>query len=182
MAHSQSTVFQSLRDMKGTTPYKSDAESSTDGNVVTKAASASGAIRSLDFRRRNFDHRLESRLGVQSQTCFLRPRSEQPLVPFSVMNSIEAAVKKLLPKSCLSRVIIRDNLSALRVSEPKIRTSDKTKKRMSHLHDHLKKKFITEQQRKLGNWRQESLDIQQYLDSLRVHEAQLQSRKANQPP
>lgn len=50
-----------------------------------------------------------------------------------------------------------------------MRASDKTKKKMSHLYDHLKKKFMTEQLRKLGRWRQGSINIQQYLDSIPVY-------------
>ncbi|XP_048199258.1 uncharacterized protein C5orf52 homolog [Perognathus longimembris pacificus] len=188
MAHSQSPIFQSSRGTKSATthPYrrsvKWDLDSSTDGKIVTKAASASGAVRGSDFRRRNFDNWHETRLGVQSQTCFPRPRSEQPVLPFSAMNPSEIARKKCLPKSRLSRLIIRDNLGAQRVSELEVRTSDKSKKKVSHLHDHLKKKFITNQERKLGHWRQEALGVQQYLDSLRVDKVQLQTRKKDQPP
>ncbi|KAM4827478.1 uncharacterized protein C5orf52 homolog [Thomomys bottae] len=154
-----------------------DLESSTDGKSVTKAASTSGAIRGLDFRRRNFDNWRETSLGAQSRTCFLRPRNEQPLVLFSEITSNEAAAKKCLPKSRLSRLIIRDNLSTLHVPEMEVKAPDKTKERMSHLYDHLKKKFLTEQQRKLEHWRQESLDTQQYLDNLRI---QPQAGKKNQ--
>lgn len=39
------------------------------------------------------------------------------------MNSSEAAVKKFLPKSHLSRVIIRDNLSAQRIYEMEVKLS-----------------------------------------------------------
>ncbi|GAB5579206.1 uncharacterized protein C5orf52 homolog [Prionailurus iriomotensis] len=123
------------------------------------------------------------------------------------MNSSEAAVKKFLPKSNLPPVIIRDNLSAQRVYEmerPKsgwayeiltlkrveeaqemmIRASDKTKRKMSHLYDHLKKKFMTDQLRKLGCWRRESMNIQQYLDSIQVCKVQfnLHPHRKSQPP
>ncbi|XP_004481395.1 uncharacterized protein C5orf52 homolog [Dasypus novemcinctus] len=112
-------------------------------------------------------------LGVRPQIIFLRPRTAQTPVLFSLMNSSEAAVKKLLPKSHLSRVIIRDNLSAQRILEIEIRASDKTKKKMGHLFDHLKKKFLTDQLRKLGRWRREFASIQQYLDSTRAYKFQL---------
>lgn len=39
------------------------------------------------------------------------------------MNSSETAVKKFLPKSHLSRVIIRDNLSAQRIYEMEVKSS-----------------------------------------------------------
>nr|XP_008270360.1 uncharacterized protein C5orf52 homolog isoform X2 [Oryctolagus cuniculus] len=99
----------------------------------------------------------------------------------SVTNSSEAAVKRFLPKNHLSRVIIRDNLSAQRICEVEIRASEKTKKKMSHLHDHLKKKFMLEQLQKLGRWRRESMSIRQYLYSLQpVYK--FQPHKRSQPP
>ncbi|XP_032165236.1 uncharacterized protein C5orf52 homolog isoform X1 [Mustela erminea] len=120
-----------------------------------------------------------------------RPLGPRPWFPRSpehfragLMNSSEAAVKKFLPKSNLSRVIIRDNLSAQRIYEMEIRASDKTKRKMSHLYDHLKKKFMTDQLRKLGRWRRESMIIQQYLDSIRLYKVhfKLQRNKKSQPP
>ncbi|ELW66544.1 uncharacterized protein C5orf52 homolog [Tupaia chinensis] len=155
-----------------------DLRSSTDYGPAVQASTGSRASRgSLFFRR-------DRGLGVQPQICFLRPRSTQSPVFFSIMNSSEAAVKKFLPKSHLSRVIIRDNLSAQRIYEMEIRASEKTKKKMGHLYDHLKKKFMTDQLRKLGRWRRESLGIQQYLDAIRVYKVQLKlrSRKRNRPP
>uniref|UniRef100_I3N1M5 Chromosome 5 open reading frame 52 n=1 Tax=Ictidomys tridecemlineatus TaxID=43179 RepID=I3N1M5_ICTTR len=111
--------------------------------------------------------RQETGHGVQPKVYFLRPRTSQPSVFFSLMDSSEAALSKFLPKSHLSRVIIRDNLSVQRIYETEVKASDKTKKKMSHLYDHLKKKFLTDQLRKLGRWRQESMNIQQYLDKIR---------------
>lgn len=54
----------------------------------------------------------------------------------------------------------------------KVRASDKTKKKMSHLYDHLKKKFMVDQLRKLGRWRQEFMSTQKYLDSIREDQGQ----------
>lgn len=51
---------------------------------------------------------------------------------------------------------------------PKMKASDKTKRKMSHLYDHLKKKFMTDQLRKMLRWRRESLSTQQYLNRQRV--------------
>ncbi|XP_075389523.1 uncharacterized protein C5orf52 homolog [Tenrec ecaudatus] len=121
------------------------------------------------FLRRESDHGPEVFTESQPQICFLRPRSSAPPVLFSIMNSSEAAVTKFLPKSHLSRVIIRDNLSTQRIFEMETKASDRTKKKMSHLYDHLKKKFMTDQLRKLGRWRRESLSLQQYLDSMRTY-------------
>ncbi|XP_051829094.1 uncharacterized protein C5orf52 homolog [Antechinus flavipes] len=105
---------------------------------------------------------------------FLQPKTSQTPVLFSLMNASEVAVKKFLPKSHLSRVIIRDNLSAQRVYELETRAADKTKKKMAHLYDHLKKKFLTDQLRKLNRWRREALPIQRYLDSIHKHHNELQ--------
>lgn len=74
----------------------------------------------------------------------------------------------MLPKSHLSRVIIRDNLNAQRIYEMEMKASDKTKRKMSYLYDHLKKKFMTDQLRKMMRWRRDSMSTQQYLDRKRV--------------
>ncbi|KAM7051444.1 uncharacterized protein C5orf52 homolog [Molossus nigricans] len=136
--------------------------------AATKRITSSGTYpASAVFRRHRLGSRPEINLGSQPQICFLQPRTSQPMVLFSLMNSSEAAVTKFLPKSHLSRVIIRDNLSAQRIYELEMKASEKTKKKMSHLYDHLKKKFMTDQLRKLGRWRRESTNIRQYLDSIR---------------
>ncbi|XP_027432603.1 uncharacterized protein C5orf52 homolog [Zalophus californianus] len=131
-----------------------------------------------------FSRQPEIHVGTHPQISFLRPRTAQPLVLFSLMNSSEAVAKKFLPKSNLSRVIIRDNLSAQRIYEMEVRASDRTKRKISHLYDHLKKKFMTDQLRKLGCWRRESMNIQQYLDSIRVYKVhfKLQRNRKSQPP
>ncbi|XP_008141040.1 uncharacterized protein C5orf52 homolog [Eptesicus fuscus] len=148
---------------------------SVSWNLTSPTASAAATKKtsgiypaSAAFQRHRLVSRPEINLGTQPQICFLRPRTSQPLVLFSLMNSSEAAVTKFLPKSHLSRVIIRDNLSAQRIYELEMKTVEKTKKKMSHLHDHLKKKFLMDQFRKLGRWRREFLSVRQYLDSIRV--------------
>uniref|UniRef100_A0A4X2KWM5 Uncharacterized protein n=2 Tax=Vombatus ursinus TaxID=29139 RepID=A0A4X2KWM5_VOMUR len=122
--------------------------------------------------------RTEIPLPGKSQVVFMRPRTSQAPVLFSLMNASEVAVKKFLPKSHLSRVIIQDNLSAQRVYELETRAADKTKKKMGHLFDHLKKKFMTEQLRKLSRWHREALPIQRYLESIQKyrHEAEREPR------
>ncbi|MXQ94306.1 hypothetical protein E5288_WYG007304 [Bos mutus] len=156
-----------------------------DSPVAGEATSSSGTYpASAFFRHSRLSNRRDTHVGSQPKICFLRPRTAQPLVLFSLMNSSEAAVKKFLPKSHLSRVIIRDNLSAQRIYEMEIRAADKTKKKMNHLYDHLKKKFMTDQLRKLGRWRRESTNIRQYLDSIRGNKVPLkpQPNRKNQPP
>nr|XP_036849277.1 uncharacterized protein C5orf52 homolog [Manis javanica] len=137
--------------------------------AAVQATTSSGATPSRAFWRGGLSSRPRIDAGTSPQVCFLRPRTAQPPVLFSLMNSNEAAMKKFLPKSNLSRVIIRDNLSAQRICAMEIRASDKTKKKMSQLYDHLKKKFMTDQLRKLGRWKQESVNLQQCLDNMRVY-------------
>ncbi|XP_032165238.1 uncharacterized protein C5orf52 homolog isoform X2 [Mustela erminea] len=153
-------------------------------SLASQATTSSGTTSTLASRHVRFISQPEIHVATQPQICFLRPRTAQQPVLFSLMNSSEAAVKKFLPKSNLSRVIIRDNLSAQRIYEMEIRASDKTKRKMSHLYDHLKKKFMTDQLRKLGRWRRESMIIQQYLDSIRLYKVhfKLQRNKKSQPP
>ncbi|XP_028336329.1 uncharacterized protein C5orf52 homolog [Physeter macrocephalus] len=148
--------------------------------VAPQATTSSGTSpASAFFRRSRLGSRPHVHVLTKPQICFLRPRTAQSPVLFSLMNSSEAAVKKFLPKSHLSRVIIRDNLSAQRIYEMEVKASDETKKKMGHLYDHLKKKFMTDQLRKLGRWRRESMNVRQYLDSIRVYK---EPNKKDQPP
>ncbi|XP_007952152.1 uncharacterized protein C5orf52 homolog [Orycteropus afer afer] len=134
--------------------------------AVQETTSSQGAQAS-GFRRSSRETRSEVGLGTQPQIHFLQPRAAQTPVLFSLMNSSEAMTMKFLPKSRLSQVILRDNLRAQRVFEMETRALDKTKKKMSRFYDHLKKKFMTDQIRKLERWRRESMKLQQYLDSIR---------------
>ncbi|XP_032115440.1 uncharacterized protein C5orf52 homolog [Sapajus apella] len=131
--------------------------------TAAQATTSCGATLGLNHLRDRLGRRQEIGLGSQPQISFPRPRSAQPPVLFSVMNSSEAAVKKFLPKSNLSRVIIHDNRIAQRIYEMEVSALEKTKKKISHYYEHLKKKFMTEQLRKLGRWRQESMTINQFL-------------------
>ncbi|XP_051021160.1 uncharacterized protein C5orf52 homolog [Acomys russatus] len=121
-----------------------------------------------DFRRERLDSQPDVGSRLSPQIFFLRPRPPIRKLLFSLMNANDASVKKLLPRSHLSRVIIRDNLNAQRIYEMEMRASDKTKRKMSDLYDHLKKKFVTDQLRKMLRWRRESLSTQQYLDRERT--------------
>ncbi|XP_002915644.3 uncharacterized protein C5orf52 homolog [Ailuropoda melanoleuca] len=150
-------------------PYVSSAATTSSG---THRASASLHVR--------LSSQPETNVGTRPRVIFPPPRSAQPPVFFSLMNSSEAGVKKLLPKSNLFRVITRDNPNAQRICEMEIKAIEKTKKKTSQFYDHLRKKFMTDQLRKLGRWRQESMKIQQYLDKLHVDE--LQSKRKSQPP
>uniref|UniRef100_A0A8C6AYX0 Uncharacterized protein n=1 Tax=Monodon monoceros TaxID=40151 RepID=A0A8C6AYX0_MONMO len=141
--------------------------------VGPRATTSSGTSPASAFFRRSRKARQPPR-----QICFLRPRTAQSPLLFSLMNSSEAALKKFLPKSHLSRVIIRDNLSAQRIYEMEVKLSQTRPRKMGHLYDHLKKKFTTDQLRKLGRWRRESMNVWQYLDSIRVYK---EPNKTNHP-
>ncbi|EDM00194.1 similar to RIKEN cDNA 4921536K21 (predicted) [Rattus norvegicus] len=136
----------------------------SDYEDVSNETTASGS----DFRRQRTASQPDIGLHVQPQIYFLRPRSPIPKLLFSLINTSDANVKKMLPKSHLSRVIIRDNLNAQRIYEMEMKASDKTKRKMSYLYDHLKKKFMTDQLRKMMRWRRDSMSTQQYLDRKRV--------------
>ncbi|VFV22086.1 Hypothetical predicted protein [Lynx pardinus] len=101
-------------------------------STAAQATTSSGTTPAWTFQRDRLGSHPEINVGTHPQICFLRPRTAQLPVLFSLMNSSEAAVKKFLPKSNLPQVIIRDNLSAQRVYEMEIRASDKTKRKMSH--------------------------------------------------
>uniref|UniRef100_A0A673TX54 Uncharacterized protein n=1 Tax=Suricata suricatta TaxID=37032 RepID=A0A673TX54_SURSU len=110
-------------------------------------------------------------VGTHPKICFLWPRTAKQPVLFSLMNSNEAAMKKCLPNSNLPRVIFHDNPRIQRVYEMEVK-SLKIQRKMSHFYDHLKKKFMTDQLRKLELWRQGSISIQQCLVSIRGHKVQ----------
>ncbi|XP_044530238.1 uncharacterized protein C5orf52 homolog [Gracilinanus agilis] len=112
---------------------------------------------------------------------FMKPKAYQSPVLFSLMNASEVAVKKFLPKSHLSRVIIRDNLSAQRIFELERRVAEKTKKKMSYFFDHLKKKFMTDQLRKMNRWRREALPVQRYLESIHKYRGENDVKSKKMP-
>ncbi|XP_025048554.1 uncharacterized protein C5orf52 homolog, partial [Alligator sinensis] len=95
----------------------------------------------------------------------------------------EAAARRFLPKSRISTVIIRDNASAQRLQDlevtgprglpaaparpgplrsapgpivPKAKHLEQRSRKTSHFHEHLRKKFVGEQQRKMSRWRREA--------------------------
>nr|XP_055243196.1 uncharacterized protein C5orf52 homolog isoform X2 [Gorilla gorilla gorilla] len=140
-----------------------DQGSSTICGTAAQATTSSSATSGSNYQRDRLGRRPEIGVGGQPQICFPRPRSAQQPVLFSLMNSSEAAMKKTLPKSHLSRVIIHDNRIAQRIYEMEVSALEKIKKKISHYYEHLKKKFMTEQLRKLGRWREEYVNSNWYL-------------------
>ncbi|XP_003478059.1 uncharacterized protein C5orf52 homolog [Cavia porcellus] len=153
---------------------KWDLDSSTDYEIPAKVTSSSAATCCPNFRRDRLERRQEVSAGPGPQVIFLPPRTAHHPVLFSLMNCSEVAVRKVLPKSRLSQVIMHDNLHGQRTYELQERALEKARKKTSQWYEHLKKKFIADQMRKIGHWRQESMKIQPYLDSLRVYEIQMQ--------
>ncbi|XP_007490621.1 uncharacterized protein C5orf52 homolog [Monodelphis domestica] len=115
------------------------------------------------------------------RVVFLKPKASETPVLFSLMNASEVAVKKFLPKSHLSRVIIRDNLSAQRLYELERRVAEKTKKKMSYFFDHLKKKFMTDQMKKMNRWRREALPVERYLESIHQNQRENDAKFKKMP-
>ncbi|XP_053861950.1 uncharacterized protein C5orf52 homolog isoform X1 [Malaclemys terrapin pileata] len=62
---------------------------------------------------------MEEQKVSRPRVTFFQPRVNQVLVLFSLFNGSEVAVKRFLPKSHLSTVIIRDNTSVQRIQEIK---------------------------------------------------------------
>uniref|UniRef100_A0A2K6NT80 Chromosome 5 open reading frame 52 n=1 Tax=Rhinopithecus roxellana TaxID=61622 RepID=A0A2K6NT80_RHIRO len=125
-----------------------DLGSNTIYGTAPQATTSSAATSGSNYQRDRLGRRQEIGVGGHPQICFPRPRTAQQPVLFSVMNSSEAAMKKTLPKSHLSRVILHDNRIAQRIYEMEVNALEKTKKKMNHYYEHLKKKFMTEQLRK----------------------------------
>ncbi|XP_004690733.2 PREDICTED: uncharacterized protein C5orf52 homolog [Condylura cristata] len=164
-------LFSDGEDAAGSPQHERVASGNRGFPVAFAPATSSSGINppAVFFSRSRITLRRDTELGVAPKIRFLRPRATCPPVLFSLMNSSEAAVKKFLPKSQLSRVIIHDNFSVQRIYEMEIRATDKTKKKMGHLHDQLKKKFMMDQLRKLGLWRRRYSSMQRYLDSIRLY-------------
>ncbi|XP_062999930.1 uncharacterized protein C5orf52 homolog [Elgaria multicarinata webbii] len=86
---------------------------------------------------------------------FFQPRVSQVLVLFSLFNGNDVALRRFLPKSHLSKVIIRDNTSVQRVQEIKVRHIEDSKRKMGNLFDQMKKKFVHDQQKKMTRWKKD---------------------------
>ncbi|TFJ97505.1 butyrophilin subfamily 1 member A1-like [Platysternon megacephalum] len=99
---------------------------------------------------------MEEQKVSRPRVTFFQPRVNQVLVLFSLFNGSEVAVKRFLPKSHLSTVIIRDNTSVQRIQEIKVNHLEETRIKTSHFYEHLKKKFMSDQQKKISRWKKES--------------------------
>ncbi|XP_039361662.1 uncharacterized protein C5orf52 homolog [Mauremys reevesii] len=130
---------------------------------------------------------MEEQKVSRPRVTFFQPRVNQVLVLFSLFNGSEVAVKRFLPKSHLSTVIIRDNTSVQRIQEIKVNHLEETKIKTSHFYEHLKKKFMSDQQKKISRWKKESdkfgkiLElINQRTKNLAIASASLTMRKSQE--
>nr|XP_034954703.1 uncharacterized protein C5orf52 homolog [Zootoca vivipara] len=90
----------------------------------------------------------------------------QVLVLFSLISGSEAVLKRFLPKSHLSKVIIRDNISVQRVHEVKLKHIEDSKRKMGNLFDQMMKKFSHDQQKKMNRWKKEYGHYQRMLEKI----------------
>ncbi|XP_033030682.1 uncharacterized protein C5orf52 homolog [Lacerta agilis] len=90
----------------------------------------------------------------------------QVLVLFSLISGSEAVLKRFLPKSHLSKVIIRDNISVQRVHEIKLKHIEESKRKMGNLFDQMMKKFVHDQQKKMNRWKKQYGHYQRMLERI----------------
>ncbi|XP_066219855.1 uncharacterized protein C5orf52 homolog [Saccopteryx leptura] len=158
-----------------------DLSSPIASTAANKTTTSSGTYpTSAVFPRQKRRNLQDINSGTRPQIRIVRPQTAQPLVLLSLMNSSEVAVSKYLPKSHLSRVIFHDNLRIQRIYEMQVKALEKTKKKVIRYYDHLEKKFMMDQLRKLERWKRESAGVRQYLNSIRAHKV-LPSNKKSQP-
>ncbi|XP_042297820.1 uncharacterized protein C5orf52 homolog [Sceloporus undulatus] len=105
-----------------------------------------------------------------------QPRVQPELVLFSLFNSGESALRRFLPKSHLSKVIIQDNTSVQRVQEIKLKHIEASKKKVGSMFDQMKKKFLHDQQKKMDRWKKEFHHYQLMLEQIDQRAAMKQSR------
>ncbi|KYO31833.1 hypothetical protein Y1Q_0022895 [Alligator mississippiensis] len=99
---------------------------------------------------------MEERKVARPRVTFFQPRGSPVIAVFSVFAGSEAAARRFLPKSRISTVIIRDNASAQRLQDLEAKHLEQRSRKTSHFHEHLRKKFVDEQQRKTSRWRREA--------------------------
>ncbi|XP_061458364.1 uncharacterized protein C5orf52 homolog isoform X2 [Rhineura floridana] len=100
------------------------------------------------------------------QVTFFQPHVGQVLVLFSLFSGGESTLKRFLPKSHLSKVIIRDNTSVQRVQEIKLRHIEDSKRKVGSLCDQMKKKFVHDQQKKMTRWKNQYSRYQRMLEQI----------------
>ncbi|KAL8180548.1 UNVERIFIED_CONTAM: hypothetical protein K2H54_027382 [Gekko kuhli] len=104
--------------------------------------------------------------GPRPVVTFFQPQSNQEVVLFSSFLGNEAALRKFLPKSHISKVIIRDNTSVQRLQEIKLRYLDSSKRKVGNYFEHLKKTFLHDQQNKMNRWKHQYSRYQRMLEKI----------------
>ncbi|XP_060105324.1 uncharacterized protein C5orf52 homolog [Heteronotia binoei] len=109
---------------------------------------------------------MDGKDGPRPVVTFFQPRSSQELVLFSLLAGSEAVIRRFLPKSHVSNVIIRDNTSVQRVQEIKLRHLDNSKKKVGSYCEHMKKKFLHDQKTKVNRWKKQYSRYQRMLEKI----------------
>ncbi|XP_020656450.2 uncharacterized protein C5orf52 homolog [Pogona vitticeps] len=94
---------------------------------------------------------------------FFQPRSQEAVGLYS---SIKTPLWKFLPKSNLSKVIIRDNTILQRVQEIKVKHIEESKTKVGNMYDQMKKKFMHDQEKKMTRWKNEYARYQRMLEQI----------------
>nr|XP_060641307.1 uncharacterized protein C5orf52 homolog [Anolis sagrei ordinatus] len=84
----------------------------------------------------------------------------------SLFHKGESAIKRFLPKSHLSKVIIQDNASVQRVQDIKLQHLEDSKRKVGSMLDHMRKTFLHDQQKKMARWRKEYQHYQRMLEKI----------------
>ncbi|XP_062814537.1 uncharacterized protein C5orf52 homolog [Anolis carolinensis] len=103
---------------------------------------------------------------VRPTVTSFQPSGPQELVLYSLFHTGESAVKRFLPKSHLSKVIIQDNASVQRVQDIKLQHLENSKRKVGSMLDHMKKTFLHDQQKKMARWRKEYQHYQRMLEKI----------------
>nr|XP_056715023.1 uncharacterized protein C5orf52 homolog [Euleptes europaea] len=104
--------------------------------------------------------------GPRPVVTFFQPRSDQELVLFSLFGGSETALKRFLPKSHVPNVIIHDNTSVQRIQEIKVRDLDNSQRKIGNHYEHMKKKFLHDQQSKMNRWKKQYSRYQRMLERI----------------
>ncbi|XP_077163913.1 uncharacterized protein C5orf52 homolog [Paroedura picta] len=97
---------------------------------------------------------------------FFQPQASQEPLLFSLFTGNEVALRRFLPKSHISNVIIRDNTSVQRVQEIKLKHLDNSKRKVGNYFEHMKKSFLHDQQNKMNRWKQQYSRYQRMLEKI----------------
>ncbi|KAJ7309565.1 hypothetical protein JRQ81_007615 [Phrynocephalus forsythii] len=105
-----------------------------------------------------------AREGPRPVVTFFQPRVQQEAI--SSYSSDQTPLRKFLPKSSLSKVILHDIPHLQRLHEIKVRELENNKKKVASMYDKMKKKFMHDQQKKMTRWKNEYARYQRMLEQM----------------